>query len=403
MIFLSAGEVAGDRHGALLARALRERSDLALWGLGGPAMAGAGVALLADTGALGAVGLAESLPHAWAGWRIYRRARRALRQRPPRVAVLVDYPAVNVPLARVLRDLGVPVVYYLPPEEWFWSSRGNGLLDRGRRIAGRADLVLAAHEREAAAYRALGARVQLIGHPLQDLMRTRQPSRSIARAALGVADDVPLVGLFPASRRQELRLVLPTLLGAAAILADDPRLRFALPVAAAFLAEPIQRAVADYPTLTGRLQVVVDTDPSQATARVLAAADLALAKSGTVTLELALGGVPQVVVYRFGALTEWLGRHLLGLSEVDFRRVALPNLILDEDLLPELLQHAATPQAVAAAALPLLEGPPRARQLAGYGRLRERLGGPGAVDRAATAILEYLGCVDGRSDPDEPP
>jgi len=389
LIFISAGEVAGDRHGALLAGALRARCELPLVGLGGPAMAGAGVDLIADTGALGAVGLAEALPYGWAGWRVYRRACRWLRERPPHVAVLVDYPAVNVPLARVLRRLGVPVVYYLPPEEWTWSSRGNGLLDRGRRIAGLAHLVLAAHEREADAYRALGARVALIGHPLQDLMIARQPDRAAARTALGVADGERLVGLFPASRRQELRLVLPVLLAAAAQLArDDDRLRFALPVAAPFLAPAIRRAVAAHPGLGDRIRVVEAADASLATARVQAAADLALAKSGTVTLELALAGVAQVVVYRLAALTEWLGRHLLRLSEADFRRVSLPNLILDEDLLPELLQHNATPDAVAAAIRTLLDGPARARQLAGYRRLRARLGGPGAVDRAAARILE---------------
>jgi len=379
-IFISTGEVSGDLQGAMLVEALHSQAqcrgvELQIVALGGERMAAAGATLLDDTTHIGSVGLLESLPFVLPSWRIQRRAQRYLRQHPPELAVLIDYPGPNLAIGTALRRQlpGVPVVYYIAPQEWVWSP----LPQNSRQIARLTDRLLAVFPAEAEHFRRYGASVSWVGHPLLDRMQ-QAPSRAQARARMGLSEDDIAIALLPASRRQELARLLPVLFAAARrIQAQQPRAHFWIPLSAAAHRGALERAIARY-GLRATLW-------PGATLDAIAAADLVLAKSGTVNLEAALLAVPQVVAYRVHPVTAWIARQLLRFS-VPF--VSPPNLLAQEAIVPEFLQAAATPDRIARQALALLQEPQqRQAMLAGYQRVREAAGEAGVCDRAASEIL----------------
>eukprot|EP00850_Spirogloea_muscicola_P024241 SM000512S17819 [mRNA] locus=s512:937:4814:- [translate_table: standard] len=397
---VSTSDVMGDKHAALLVLAVlrawrcnEAAACLEVYALGGKEVEAAGAVLIGDNSGLSSIGLAEALPLIWPSLRLQAAARAFLNEHPPDVVVLVDYPGVNIPFGRYLKKRhGCRVVYYVPPNEWLWNT------SRTAAIVGMSDVILATYKGEADYYSGAGGKVVDVGHPLLDLASTsRLASRAEAREALGVPQDAKLVALFPASREQELRHVWPVVADAAAIMQ-----------AAAAAAAP---AAIEHACSRGRLQFVVpvvcrgfvpalgeglearglaaDTILWEGASDIaMAAADVALAKSGSVNVELALFDVPQVVMYRLDAATAWLARAVL---RVRLRHISLVNLILDEQVVPELVQEAATAAAVAEAALGLLQaGRRRDAVLAGYAALRPALGSPGTADRAAKHVLEVL-------------
>ena len=365
LIFLSAGEVSGDVHGAALAQALRAKApELRLVGVGGPRMAAAGVELVADVTAHSAVGLTEQLPQLRPVLAAFKRAEAAMAAERPAAVVLIHYQGANVRLAARARALGVPTAYYILPQEWLWGLPG-GLA----KVAGCADQLIAVFEPEAEAYRAAGGNVAYVGHPLVDLLADVRP-------ALGAADRPPRVALLPGSRAQEVRTLLPALLGAAAqIHAALPEAAFVLPAAAPGLRDEVAALVG-----VSGLPIAMPETPGPA---AWADADLALAASGTAVLEAAILDVPCVAAYRVSRLTAFLARHLLRVEHV-----TLPNIVAGRAIVPELLQGEARPERLAEAGLQLLtDAAARDAIRAGYAEVRGRLGGPGAIARAADLVL----------------
>ncbi|WP_448380814.1 lipid-A-disaccharide synthase [Gloeomargarita sp.] len=371
-ILISTGEVSGDLQGALLIQALRHlRPDVEILGIGGERMAQAGAKLLAKTTHLGSIGLLEHLPLVWPTLRLLHRMRRILAAQPPDVVVLIDYVGFNLPLARICKRWGCPLIYYIAPQEWVWPTAHT------RGIVALIDQVLAVFPQEAEYYQKVGVRrVEWVGHPLVDDLATAE-SREQARQHLGIAPTQKVVALLPASRRQELRYLWPVLAETARRLQQhQPDLEFWLPLALPQYQEPLTRAIDRY-----RLRVRLVQEPAR---RVIAAADLALAKSGTVNLETALLDVPQVVIYRVSPVTAWLARHLLRFH-IPF--MSPVNLVLMREIIPELLQEQAEPGRLTQLALECLHNPAPMRQR--YQALRQALGAPGATRRAAQAILAH--------------
>jgi lipid-A-disaccharide synthase len=297
--------------------------------------------------------------------------------------VLIDYMGANVSLGRRIRHRfpAVPITYYIAPQEWAFRLGEGGTT----RLIGFTDRILAIFPEEASFYASRGARVTWVGHPLLDTLGS-PPSRDQARQELGLAPGQQLLLLLPASRPPEMRYLRPSLAAAAARLQRQrPGLRVMLPAGLASFEEPL----AEQLERAGVEATVVPADRADALKPVLcAAADLALTKSGTANLELALRGVPQVVGYRLSRVTAFVAQRLLGFNEPHISPV---NLVLGERLVPELLQDDLTPEAIVAAALPLLDpSPERSRMLEGYGRLRALLGEPGVTRRAACEILDQL-------------
>lgn len=382
-IFISTGEVSGDLHGALLVEALNKQGEalgipLNIIGLGGNRMAQAGAHLLGNTTNIGSVGILESLPFILPTMKVQKRAKAYLRNSPPDVLVLIDYMGPNIAIGNYVRRFfpQLPIVYYIAPQSWVWSpfpSNTQAIIDLSDRL-------LAIFPEEARFFASKGVNVTWVGHPLLDRMETA-PNRQQARQQLNISQEATVVTLIPASRQQELQLLLPVILEAAAILQEKfPQLQLLLPLSTPEFSLIIQEKIKRY-------QLPVRIIPED-TLSAIAAADLAITKSGTVNLELALLNVPQVVLYRVNPLTMWVGRNLLNFS-VPF--ISPTNIVVQEAIVPELLQENATVSTVVTEALALLTNDhKREEMLQGYQRIRKTLGQTGVRDRAAQEILSLL-------------
>ncbi|MGF1512816.1 MAG: lipid-A-disaccharide synthase [Elainellaceae cyanobacterium] len=382
-ILISTGEVSGDLQGALLIDALRRRAaeahlDLEIVALGGDRMAEAGAALLANTSGIGSVGLVESIPFVLPTLQIQRRIQRYISQTAVDAVVLIDYMGPNLKLGRYLKQARpeLPLVYYIAPQEWVWSIGKSNTA----RLVEATDRLIAIFSEEARYYEAYGAEVTWVGHPIVDYVQ-KYPSRAEARRQLGIAENERAIALLPASRRQELTYLAPVIFETAARLqAELPDLTFWVPLSLSGYRTQMEAAIARY-GLRARLL-------EHQTQAAIAAADLAICKSGTVNLETALMDVPQLVLYRVNPFTFWVARRLLRFS-IPFMSPA--NLALMEPVVPEFLQSDATPENLTRAALNLLNSDQERRQMRqGYARMRQALGEPGACDRAAEAILAYV-------------
>lgn len=375
-----AAEPSGDLQAAALIAHLRRLDPKATFvGVGGAHLREQGVELLVDTSAWGSIGVFEVLGRlpriAWEYWKLRRR----LLAMRPALTVMIDSPAVFMRLARPLKKAGLRTLYYFPPSAWTDSS------ERLRSIASRVDTVVCTFRRNFEAYRAAAIPVEFFGHPMIDVVRSY--SRAEAHRELGMEDrGARYVALLPGSRLQEIRLMTPLLIEAARMLAQrDPDLVFLLPAASDKVYARLQELSEGWSDL--RLHLVRGkTHP------VLSLARVALLASGSVSLEAACLGTPMVLAYRVNRW-DFLGVHLLmRLKVIKIGRIALPNLVLDEEILPELLQDKATPSNIFREAVSLLEeGPKRTEMLENLSRVRTSLGAPPVVPRVAQAIVEAAG------------
>lgn len=362
-IFLVAGEASGDLHAANLLQALRRLNPgVEAFGVGGERLRDAGLECVARSEELSLMGLAEIVRDLPRLWRLSRRVRQAALERRPRVAVLVDSPDFNLPLARALRKAGIPVVIYISPQLWAWRA------GRVRRIRRDVRRVLCILPFEVGFYGRHGVPAEFVGHPLVDelapVMRELPPR--VPRA----------LALLPGSRWHEVEALLPAMLAAAARLgASIPDLTVRLIVAPGLDPKRLQAL------LSGAAVELVTSDRH----RALAACSAALVASGTATLECALLGVPMVVGYRLHPASYLMARWLVRVPHV-----SLVNLVAGEAVVPELVQGAFTAGRLATEAELLLHGAANG-QRAGLAEVRRRLGETGASERAARAVLAVAG------------
>ncbi|AFZ20743.1 lipid-A-disaccharide synthase [Allocoleopsis franciscana] len=396
-IFISTGEVSGDLQGALLIEGLKRQAesiglDLEIVALGGEKMAASGATLLENTTGIGSVGILESLPFVVPTLQIQQRAKQYLRQHPPDLVVLIDYMGPNLSLGRFMRRHlpQVPIAYYIAPQDWVWSARS--ILPRDTMtIVKMTDQLLAVFPEEARYFEKKGASVTWVGHPLVDRMRLT-PTREESRAALGIEPDQIAIALVPASRRQELKYMMPIAFEAARQLqaklsetaerhkSNSQSPLFWIPLSLEAYRPAIEAAIERY----GLKATLV----SGQTQEVLSAADLAITKSGTVNLELALLNVPQVVFYRVSPFTYSIAR----LLKFSIPFMSPPNLVVMRSIVPELLQEEATAENIVNESLELLFNPERREQTqADYQEMRQLLGEVGVCDRAASEILKLVG------------
>ncbi len=382
-IFISTGEVSGDLQGSLLIAALKCEAvksglELEIVALGGKKMADSGATLLGNTTSIGSFGLLESLPYVLPTLQVQRRAIAYLKQHPPDLVVLIDYMGPNLAIGNsVRRHLPqVPVVYYIAPQIWVCPITPS---DTARIIAV-SNKLLAIFPGEARYFQEKGANVTWVGHPLVDRIQNF-PNREIARTTLGIGDNTISVALLPASRSQEIKYLLPVMFQAAqAIQAKLPHVHYWIPLSLEIYRKPIEQAIRQYD-----LRATVVSDKQQ---EVLAAADLAITKCGTVNLELALLNVPQVVLYRLHPFTYWVGRKILKIS---FPFASPTNLMVMRSIVPEFIQEQATSENLTQAMLELLLNQDRQQQMkADYQEMRQCIGEVGVCDRAAKEILQML-------------
>jgi lipid-A-disaccharide synthase len=377
-VLVSAGDASGEMHAAAVIEAWRAAEPgLEVVALGGPALAKAGARIVVPQRELAIGGLFEVLGDLGRVARAWRRMTRALREERPDLVLLVDSPDFNLPLARRAKRLGLRALWFVSPQIWAWRP------GRAAKLAARADALAVIFPFEPAAYAGTRLRVEFVGHPLVDRLAPlalRTPAE--CRAALRLAPERPLVALLPGSRRNEVAHNAGLQLAAArALHALDPRVAFALGVAPS-----LARSDAEAALRAARLPRLMDVALVEGRTHELArAADVALSKPGTVTVEVALLGTPQVVAARVPAASAFAMRRLVRLSHW-----AMPNLIVGERVVPELLQEHAQPARIAETLRDLLAGPARDRQLAGLARVREALGAGGAAQRTAALARELL-------------
>ena len=371
-VVVVAGEASGDMHGARLAQELRALSPgVRLSGIGGPAMEKAGVELIFRAEELALVGVSEVLPKLGTILSALRGIKRHLKEERPDLLILIDFPDFNFRVMKAAKKLGIKVLYYICPQVWAWRQ------GRARHMARYVDhlAVTFPFEPEFLNRIAPELKISFVGHPLLD----EEPQNLEAQSPLPVPSNAELVGLLPGSRMSEITRLLPLLLEAAGIMRERRSdLHFVLPVAPGLntkdLSLFLKTAPAGLTVLPGRAE------------QVMAQAKLLLAASGTATLQAALAGAPTVVVYKTGGLNYALARMLIRVDHI-----AMPNLVAGKRLLPELIQGEATPEAVAAEGLALLEdGPRRQEMLEGLKEVKAAMGGPGATRRVAELAVQIM-------------
>lgn len=372
-ILVVTGEASGDAHAAELVAALQaRRPDLRFFGMGGSKLAARGVELLYGAHEVSVMGITEVLPKIPRILQVLRGIAAAAAERRPTCAILVDIPDFNLRLAKKLKALGVPVAYYVSPMIWAWR-RG-----RVKTIRRRVDRMLCILPFEEAFYRDSGVDARYVGSPVVEQVPA-PASAAEFRQRLGLSVEAPTLALLPGSRMSEIRRLLPDMVGAAKQLATErPGLQIVVPVAPTI---PREEIVSRFEG-SGLSPRLVDGRAPEA----VGASDAAIVASGTAVLEAGLMQRPLVVVYRVSLLTYWVGRMMLKVAHV-----ALVNLLANRRLVPELLQGDMKPERIAAEIRRVWEpGPPREEMLRGLEEVRGRLGGPGAAERAAEAVLELL-------------
>jgi lipid-A-disaccharide synthase len=364
-VLIIAGEASGDLHASGLANALKRiRPDLTMVGVGGVRMEQAGVALVERAERIAVMGFVEVIRHVPRHYALLSQLKRRLKSGSVALLVVIDYPGFNMKLAAAAKDAGVPVLYYITPQVWAW---GAGRLSELARIVSRAAPILPFEE---PLLRQHGINATFVGHPLLDRI-DEMPDRAEARRMLGIHDSDRVLALFPGSRIQEIDRLLDDFVSTARILESKiPGLRVVVSAASTVTIDP---ARCPYPRV-----------PS-ASFTVLRAADAALCKSGTTTLEAAVAGCPLVVAYKTSKWTYAIARRV-----VKIPHIGLVNVVAGREVAQEFVQDAVVPERVAEALLPLLNPTDlrRSEMVDRLAEVRSKLGTPGAAERVAAIASE---------------
>jgi lipid-A-disaccharide synthase len=376
-ILISAGEASGDYYAAQLAWELaRRHPGIRYFGCAGPHLREAGVEPVIRSEDLAVVGLFEVVRHIPRIWRRFRTLVAAAAERRPDLAILTDSPDFNLRLARKLKALGVPVIYFVAPQVWAWRQ---GRVRIMRRVI---DRLLCIFPFEEAFFTRHGVPVTYVGHPLTTRIRASLTREEFFRKH-NIPVHRPLIAVLPGSRRSESLRHLPDLIGAARILSGTRQLTFVLPASPTCGAAFFEPHLAGTGIRAGSSIQVIEGDAWDA----LAHCDVALAASGTVTIEAMLLNTPMVTFYRVTPITWTVGKPLV---KVPF--YSMVNLIAEKAVVPELIQHDMTPERLAAETARLLDNPAeRARMKDELSRVAARLSGPGdAIVRAADEVERLL-------------
>ena len=377
-VLISSGEASGELYGAELLTALRGLHDgsVECYGMGGERMKAAGCELLVEAKDVAIVGLFEVLSHLPSLYRRFHRLLDEVDRRRPDVAVLIDFPDWNLRLARELHRRGIPVVYYVSPQLWAWR---RGRIRQVQKYV-REMLVIFPFEREF--YLKHGVEAEFVGHPLSELAPPNITREDFA-ARWGLDASKQWIALLPGSRRKELRLNLPAIVGAAQRLGAE--FEYVMPVASTLDAGWVREQVA---LCGGEINIHLCDDARAA----LMHSRVGVVASGTATVEAALIGTPFVMVYRLAGLTWTLGRHLVKLPHY-----GMVNLVAGRRVVPELIQDGFTPETVEREVRRLLpDGEPRREMLAALDEVRQKLRGE-LADRVADCGRTAMRAVEAES------
>ncbi|MBE0500721.1 MAG: lipid-A-disaccharide synthase [Desulfuromonadales bacterium] len=374
-VLIVAGEPSGDLHAANMIQAARViNPGLSFFGVTGPKMRAAGCETLLCYDEISVMGFVEVIGRLPAIRRAFKRVTAAfISEQRPDLLILVDFPGFNMRLARAAKKAGIPILYYIAPKVWAWRQ------GRAKTLAATVDRMAVIFPFEPEFYKPYGLQADYVGNPLLDDYAASLKVKTDLKGFNDTAGE-QIVGLFPGSRRSEIRYNLDTMLQAARLLsAERPELKFVLP-----LASSLDRAeIAAQITASGLAVEIVENDIYT----VAAACSAVLAVSGTVTLQIALTGTPLAVMYRTSAISAAIARQV-----VKIPYVSLVNIIAGREVVREFLQEDATPEKLAAEMLKILDDPDcKAQICSGLDEVRKLMGAPGCSLKVAEIVQEMTG------------
>jgi len=373
-VMISAGEVSGDIHGTHLVRELKKLDpDIYFFGMGSENLLAEGVNVKFDISRRGTIGIFEALPNAVPIYLTYINLVDIMKKEKPDLLILVDSQGVNMPLARAAKKLGIKTVYYIAPQEWLWGTPAGV-----KRVVENIDLIISIFEEEHKTYQQAGGKSVYFGHPLLDIVKPAQVREETRRNLFG-SEEGPVISLCPGSRTQEIKKLLPILLEAGKLIKKYlPEAKFVIPAPSTSMIQRVHERTSD----DFRPRAVVGR-----TYDILAASDVAVCTSGTINLEASILGIPNIMTYKLSLLTFLLGKYVLKIGD-KLPFFSMPNLLLEERIVPELVMKDATPKAIAEEALAIINQADRQKSIKeAFERLRGKLGEPGVISRAAKAIL----------------
>ena len=368
-ILISAGEASGDLYAGAVTRGIKQLNpETEVFGMGGDCLREAGGEVLFDIKDHSLMGFVEVLKKLPDVWKLRNAFIDLMEKRKPDVLLTIDYPGFNMRLAKLAKERGINVVYFIAPQVWAWRP------GRAADVAKVTDKIACIFPFECDFYKSYGADIEFIGHPLVDTVKPSL-SRKEAEELAGKRTGHPLILLMPGSREMEIQRLLPVMLDAVKILKQKrPELDFAIPRAATIAKEILEDSVRQA-GLNIRLIEGHNYD-------VMSVADLAIVTSGTVTLEAAMCGLGCEILYKSSPVSFWIAKRV-----VKIPNIGLPNIVAGRQIEPELLQDDCTPENISSTALELLE-PERFAQLQrDLQEVKEKLGEPGAVKRVAELVL----------------
>ena len=371
-VMLVVGEASGDLHGAHLVKSLHQRDPtLEIFGVAGEGLKREGVRVIVDVARLTGMGLAELVGSLKTLWQAYRLLQRVLREERPDLLILIDFPEFNLRLARLAKELQIPVLYYISPQVWAWR-RG-----RIQKIARWVDRMAVVFPFEVPLYEKEGVRVSFVGHPLLDVVHPTQP-RETTLIQHGLEPSRRTIALLPGSRRREIAYHLPPMLEAAERLSRQMEVQFILVRASTVERRGLEEMLAQASVAVS----IADGNTYDA----LHACDLAWAASGTATLETALMLRPMIVVYRLAWLTYGLARLLVRVNHI-----GMVNIIAGETVVPELIQADVTAERIVMESQTIFQDSELRQRIAKkLAEVREKLGSPGAAGRVADMALSMM-------------
>lgn len=375
-IFISAGEASGDLHaGALTQEILTLCPNAEVYGMGGNCLRNAGGKVcfdIKDHGVMGLVGVIKKLPALFA---LKKEIEKIFDEQRPDCVLTIDYSEFNTyVVAKAAHLRKIPVISFIPPSAWAWRK------GRAKYLAQKSSVVATIFPFEHQVYLEAGANSKYVGHPLVDIVKPHL-SREDALSKAGKKEGETLVLIMPGSRRQEIEKMLPVMLSACTIINKlNPNIRFCMPKAATISMEQLNEHLCKIPF---RVNVVQGDNYD-----IMKVADLAIATSGTVTLEAALCDLPSIIVYKASALNALIFKNIIKIPNI-----GLPNIVMGRRILPELLQDEATAENIANQAQIMLKPENMTKIKTDLAEMRQKLGDGGAINKVARIVLEICGVV----------
>ena len=373
-VMISAGEASGDMHAANVVKALHQQdSSIEVYGMGGEHLRKAGVDLLVDCTDIAVMGIVEVLLKYRTIMQALNILKESLRQNPPDLLVVVDYQEFNNKLAEAAKELGIKVLFYIGPQVWAWRQH------RVHQIGKRVDMMAVILPFEEKFYRNANVPVRFVGNPLADEVKPNKSKQSCLLEYC-LAEDKPVIGLLPGSRRSEINRILPLQLAAADILHQQkPELQFVLPIASTLNDDAFKADLQQY----SHLDVKLVKDLSY---NVMQCCDAIIAASGTATLEIALMGIPNCITYKVAHLSYAILKRM-----VKIEHIGLVNIVAEKGIVKEFLQYDAKPNLIAEEIMRILDNPEyRNTMINELNAVRDKLGKSGGVNNMAELMLEML-------------